>query len=374
VRPSSRDGSDGPSGRLPVWDDDPVVTEPNDVDEPSAAVLRDDPGAWDAFVAGASAPSYLQASPWATVKAANGWTAARIVTDSLSGPIGAQVLVRRPRPLLRGFAYAARGPVAAGRLDGAGIDRFSAAVRAAGRSLRASHLRIDPEVEDPDGSVVRALRTAGWRPAPEIQPRMTRIIDLDRPEEEIWAEIHRKWRQSITKAGRDGTTVVPAGPERLGEFHAIHVRSMERAGLPYRTEGTYRMLWEAFAPSGHADLLFAEAPDGEVLATILLIGWGPTINDLYGGMTDTGAKRRANYLIKWHAIRRAREAGYRRYDLWGLPSPAVAAFKEGWGGRHVEYIGAWDLVLDPLGRLLFEAAVTIRSRVVRLRGGRRDDD
>jgi lipid II:glycine glycyltransferase (peptidoglycan interpeptide bridge formation enzyme) len=339
-----------------------------------AATLRSDPVAWDRFAALVRAPSYLQASPWASVKRPNGWDATRAVADGPHGPIGAQVLVRRPRPLHKGFGYAARGPISTGPLDDAAIGAFTDAVRAAAGEMHVAHVRVDPELEDPDGTLAAAFKRAGWRRAPEINPRTTRILDIGRPEDEVWNEIHRKWRQSITKAGRDGTTVVPGAPERLSEFHAIHVRSMERAALPYRTEQTYRNLWNAFAPSGHADLLFAEAPDGETLATILLIGWGPTTNDLYGGMTDPGAKRRSNYLIKWHAIQRARELGYTRYDLWGLPTPAVAAFKEGWGGRQVEYVGAWDLVLDPLGRLAFETAVSVRNRLVRLRGGRRDPD
>ncbi len=338
-----------------------------------AATLRTDDAAWDAFVAAAPGSSYLQATPWATVKRPNGWSPWRVVAETPSGPVGAQILIRRPRPLPWGFGYAARGPIAADGLDDAAIEAFTDAVRADAAGRRIGHVRIDPEIEDPDGTIARALKRAGWRHAGPINPPTTRIIDLDRPEEEIWGDIHRKWRQSITKAGRDGTKVVPAGAERLGEFHAIHIRSMERAGIPYRTEATYRALWDAFAPSGNADLLFAEAPDGEVLATILLIGWGPTTNDLYGGQTDAGARRRANYLIKWDAIKRAKAHGYRHYDLWGLPTPAVASFKEGWGGRHVEWVGAWDLVLNPLGRVLFEGAVEARERLLAVRrGGRRD--
>ena len=68
--------------------------------------------AWDAFVEASDPGSYLQLSGWARVKAANGWTAVRL-RDEASG-VGAQVLVRRPRPLPWGFAYAPRGPVATG--------------------------------------------------------------------------------------------------------------------------------------------------------------------------------------------------------------------------------------------------------------------
>ena len=77
-----------------------------------------EPEAWDKFVEGHEPGSYLQLSGWATVKAANGWAAHRIVTDVpvAAGPtapdrIGAQILVRRPRPMPWAFAYAPRGPV-----------------------------------------------------------------------------------------------------------------------------------------------------------------------------------------------------------------------------------------------------------------------
>jgi lipid II:glycine glycyltransferase (peptidoglycan interpeptide bridge formation enzyme) len=78
-------------------------------------------------------------------------------------------------------------------------------------------------------------------------------------------------------------------------------------------------------------------------------------------MTAAGGERRANYLLKWEAIRSSRAAGAASYDLWGLAHPGIAHFKTGFGGREVRYIGAWDLVLDPLGRQVY--AVAQRSRV-----------
>ena len=60
-----------------------------------------------------------------------------------------------------------------------------------------------------------------------------------------------------------------------------------------------------------------------------------------------GGDSRANYLLKWEAIRTSRERGATSYDLWGLATGGIAHFKTGFGGREVRYIGAWDLVLDP---------------------------
>ena len=118
-----------------------------------AAVLRADDEAWNRFVAESSAPSFLQATAWAAVKRPNGWRSVRIVVDAPGGPVGAQVLVRHPRPLPKGFGYAARGPVTAGPLDAAALGAFTEAARKAAGGLGIAHLRMDPELADPDGSV-----------------------------------------------------------------------------------------------------------------------------------------------------------------------------------------------------------------------------
>src|SRR4029079_2117775 len=86
-------------------------------------------------------------------------------------------------------------------------------------------------------------------------------------------------------------------------------------------------------------------------------------------MTAAAANSRANYLLKWEAIRTSREAGATSYDLWGLATGGIAHFKTGFGGREVQYIGAWDLVLSPLGRRAYELAQRVRVQLARRRGG-----
>jgi lipid II:glycine glycyltransferase (peptidoglycan interpeptide bridge formation enzyme) len=332
-----------------------------------ATTLRTDDAAWNDFVAGSSAPSFLQATPWGVVKRPNGWRSARIVVDAPSGPVGAQVLVRHPRPLPKGFGYAARGPIATGPLDADALGAFTEAVRRAAAGLGIAHLRMDPELEDPDGLIASTLRKLGWKPAPEIQPSSTRVIDLTRTEDELLADLRKKTRQSLHKAQDDGTNVISAGAERLPDFHATLAGTMDRVGLPFRSVRFFRDLWDAYAPAGQAMLLLAETPEGEVVSGTFLVGWGTTIVALYGGTNAEGRKRNSKYLVNWEAFRRAKAAGYERYDLWGLPNEGIAYFKAGWGGREVHYVGAWDLVVDPLGARIFETAVLARATVGRLR-------
>jgi peptidoglycan pentaglycine glycine transferase (the first glycine) len=331
---------------------------------------------WDAFVQASDPGSYLQLAAWAEVKAVNGWRAVRSVeTDASDQPlIGAQILVRRPRPMPWAFAYAPRGPVAADWSRDA-IARFTTTLRGL-RSVSGpvAHVRIDPEIEldgpfDTDGALRESLRATGWRPAPPIQPSATRLIDLQADEQALWGDLRKKWRQYVNKARTAGIAVVDAEGDRLGEFYRIYRETAERAGFLIRTEQAYRDVWEAFRPRGLARLLFAQASDGTPQAALFLIRCGRRVVEPYGGMTQPGAESRANYLLKWEAIRSSKEQGAMTYDLWGLATGGIAHFKTGFGGREVRYIGAWDLVLNPLGRLAYEGGQRARVWYARRRRG-----
>jgi peptidoglycan pentaglycine glycine transferase (the first glycine) len=334
-------------------------------------VIPTDPDAWDQFVEGNEPGSYLQLSGWATVKTVNGWSAHRVAADR----VGAQILVRRPRPMPWAFAYAPRGPVAE-TWTAESVRAFTESARRTLPELvgRVSHLRIDPEIEldghhDQGGEVRRALRAAGWRAAPPIQPNATRIVDLRPDEEALWSDLRKKWRQYINKARNAGIAVVEGDGARLPEFYQIYRETADRAGFLIRAEGAYRDVWNAYAPEGRARLLFAQTASGEAVATLFLVRSGPRVVEPYGGMTVAGGDSRANYLLKWEAIRTSREAGATSYDLWGLATGGIAHFKTGFGGREVRYIGAWDLVLDPFGRRVYDVAQKGRVWWARRRHG-----
>jgi lipid II:glycine glycyltransferase (peptidoglycan interpeptide bridge formation enzyme) len=330
-----------------------------------------EPAAWDAFVAENALGSYLQRTAWARVKAANGWTSARVVAGGAM-PIGAQVLLRRPRPLPWAFAYAPRGPVATA-WTAESLGAFTEALRSAPLG-RVSHVRIDPEVErdgplDPDGSLRGILADAGWQPAPPIQPPSTRVIDLAADEDALWGDLRKKWRQYVNKARSNGVTIAELPGDPIGQFYAIYRETASRAGFLIRVEQAYRDVWEAYRPTGDATILFAIDADGTPQAALFLVRNGHRVVEPYGGMTVDGGALRANYLLKWEAIRRAREAGAATYDLWGLANPGIAHFKTGFGGREVRFIGAWDLVLSGLGRRTYVMAQRLRVERARRRAG-----
>lgn len=329
---------------------------------------------WDAFVEGNPLGSYLQRSAWARVKAANGWTMARVIAPAaVDEPgIGAQLLLRRPRMVPWAFAYAPRGPVADAWTSTA-LARFTDTLRGA-RLPRVSHVRIDPEIEaggplDPGGGLGAALDDLGWRAAPAIQPATTRLIDLTTGEPALWDGLRNKWRQYVNKARTLGVTVGEPVGDPIAPFYRIYRETAARAGFLIRTEQAYRDVWDAYRPSGDATMLIASDAGGAPQAALFLIRNGSRVVEPYGGMTAAGAELRANYLLKWEAIRRAAMTGGTVYDMWGLAQAGIAHFKAGFGGREVRYIGARDLVLSEPGRRFYVTAQAARVQLARRRAG-----
>src|SRR4051812_46610229 len=328
--------------------------------------LRYDDSVWDAFVESAANGEYLQLSAWAKVKAPNGWRSVRVAADGGSGAIGAQVLLHRLGPVPASLGYATCGP-AATNFDKASIDAFTAELRATAKRERLSHITIDPTISNPD--VALRLAEAGWKRTKTVQVDRTWVVDLDQPEEALWQGLRSKWRQYVQKARKNGLTIDEVGVEGIDDLFRIVVDTANRAGFVYRSKETYRRVYESFAPSGRARMLLARKPDGEAVAALMLVHCGPKGVEPYGGMTGPGAQSRANYLLKWEAIRSSAERGLRVYDMWGMATPGIAQFKQGFGGREIRYIGAYDLVTSAPLRTGFGLYHGTRVRLGRMRRG-----
>ena len=372
--------------------------------------MAPDTSTWDAFVGRCNPGSYLQTSAWAEVKSPNGWKPMWLMGSTMlasnsgaaaiaSGPapaepgeigpadehdaersgakcaFGVQLLVRKPRLFPWAFAYAPRGPVFE-CWNPVTTDAFTSALRGAVAAgpARISHVRIEPEIElggpaDVDGELRHALRRCGWRPGTPIQPPRTRQVDLRADESALWGDLRKKWRQYVNKARKSEVRVVDATVDRLPEFYSIYRETARRAGFVIRTYESYLGVWRAFERLGMARLLMAEGPDGVGMATLFLLRVGDRVVEPYGGMTPAGADSRANYLLKWEAMRTSREQGAASYDMWGISHEGIEHFKAGFGGREIKYVGAWDLVLDPAGRLAFDGAQTVQDRIGAWRHG-----
>ena len=323
-----------------------------------------DPQAWNRFVERAPYHAFPQLWEWGELRAAAGWRPLRLaVGPSQDQPLAGAQLLLRGLPLVGwNLAYVPRGPI--GALDEPAVrDALVAALRSLGRRERIATVRADPETA-PTDSYGAGLLIRPWRAAEKVQPPTTRVIDLGVGEEQLRAGLKRKHRQYVSKAERagvsierfDASTPPDAARAALADFNRIYRHTADRAGFVARVPEYYERVWSIFAPAGRCRLSFAVL-NGERVATIFHFTCGDRAVESYGGMTDPGADSRANYLLKWAAITDFAAEGFAIYDMWGLATGGIRHFKEGFGGREVEYVGARDLPLRASADALLRVAV-----------------
>jgi peptidoglycan pentaglycine glycine transferase (the first glycine) len=328
--------------------------------------LRDDDAAWDAFVATSETSFPLQMTPWATAKASTGWSAARVVADGGSGPIGAQVLMRRLGPGPYAMGYAPRGPVAT-RFDAASVEAFSDALRGFAKTQRLTHVTADPGLEGDEPGTL--LSGAGWVPSDNVQLESTQIIDLAPSEEQLWSDVYKSSRRYANGARKRGCSVKEGDESDLTVFYDILAATAVRSGFIPRALDAYRDVYRVFAANDAARILIGYLPDGTAVSSKLILTSGGRASQLYGGLTDEGGKARSGHFFEWEAIIRSKAAGATIFDMWGRSTPGIAHFKQGFGGHVVEYGGTWDLVVNPTVRSLYIRGRRAFVRVSRRRRG-----
>jgi lipid II:glycine glycyltransferase (peptidoglycan interpeptide bridge formation enzyme) len=152
---------------------------------------------------------------------------------------------------------------------------------------------------------------------------------------------------------------VEALPEWYGVYEATARRKGFRAHAFHYFEELLRLPQTARdeagpdAPAPHMELLLAIS-DESPIAGLLLGRYDAVAYYLFAGSLPHRRDAMPSYGLQWEAIRIARQAGCRWYDLFGvspngLPGHALHGmyvFKTGFGGRLVHRRGAWDYVLD----------------------------
>jgi lipid II:glycine glycyltransferase (peptidoglycan interpeptide bridge formation enzyme) len=273
-------------------------------------------------------------------------------------------------------------------------DAFWAGVHRAAKKRGAIFLKVEPNVELGEqvtkAGVDRKMQALGFQPAGRLQPARTIVLDIDKSEDDLLKAMKPKTRYNLRLAGRRGVLVRRAETlDDLRAFYRLLEVTGERDEFGIHTFPYYEQMWKVFGPGGDnsALVLLAEHPDeqeraGGPVAGLLSLRFGREAVYMYGASANRGREHMPNYLLQWEAIRWAREQGCTVYDFWGIPdapsddgeegsgeadkgsgpvSPINARsglrgvywFKKGFGGREIEYPGAYDYVYNRVGYALW---------------------
>lgn len=189
-----------------------------------------------------------------------------------------------------------------------------------------------------------------------ILPQHTFHLDLTASEEEIISRMKEKTRYNIKLAQKHEVRVEEKNdPDGLEIFIKIAMETAERQGFFSHPAQYYRELWDILNPRGMAHLLIAYYQQTP-LASIMLFNFKDMLYYPYGGSATVYREKMPNHLLHLEAIKLGKRLGCRTYDMWGAykdnptekdPWFGIYRFKEGFGGKPVDYPQTVDLVFQP---------------------------
>lgn len=278
----------------------------------------------------------LQLWGWGEVKALHGWKAERVFVYRDREIIGAAQLLIRPLPsVFKALVYSPRGPVA----EEGEREVVLAALADYAKTTGAVSVTFEP-----DWGEMPFLE--GWIHSKNtiLIPR-TLILDLSYGEDELLNAMTKKTRQYIRKSEKEGLHIRRVkNRKELDLCLAIYKQTASRAGFALHDDQYYYDIHEKM---GDNSPVFGAFLNGEPVAFLWLAVSEHTAFELYGGMNDQGQQLRANYTLKWEAIRQMKKWGIKRYDFNGLLNDGVSTFKQGFADHEDMLAGTFDKPLSP---------------------------
>lgn len=240
-----------------------------------------------------------------------------------------------------------------------------------------------------------------WNLRPSAHPLFTKYtfqLDLTKSEEELLKSMHSKTRYNIRVAEKHEVKVSEDNSDEAFKIYLKLTReTTARQKFYAHTEQYHKLMWQALGirnkESGirgknhnskfiihdsnrlTAHLLLAKYKNEPLVAWILFV-FKDTLYYPYGASSDKHREVMASNLMMWEAIKFGKKLGLKTFDMWGALGPdpdpkdpwyGFHRFKLGYGPKHVEFVGSYNLVIKPFLYQFYVVADNLRWLYLRLK-------
>ena len=206
---------------------------------------------------------------------------------------------------------------------------------------------------------------------PSVQPTHTLLLDLNKSEEHLLAEMHQKTRYNVRLAEKKE---LEFSDNKIGFdiFWRLMLETARRDKIKLHSKKYYKLMLQI--PNCH--LLVANC-QSKMLAGGIFMGFGDTFTYVHGASANDHRDLMAPYFLHWRAIQFAKSQGYRYYDFGGVnPSDekdfdfraswaGITRFKRGFGGEVFSFAGSYETPFQPKVYKLFQQIKKIRKFIIK---------
>ena len=339
---------------------------------------------WNDFVKASPNSSLLQSFKWGEFQEVLGRKIWKLVMKKENQWLILSLVVKHNLPMGRSYLYCPQGPIFQNReYKIENTELLFDKIKELAKKEKAIFLRIDPAISiSAYGGPVEGWQNSVFPPMAdqpkagkiqelgliktkkEIQPKDTLILDITKSEDELLSHMHHKTRYNIRLAERKGVKVRQSTDSKdIDIFWHLMLKTAQREKFKSHSREYYKKQLEVLGKEGLVKLFLAEY-QGKIIASNIVSFFGSKATYLHGASLYQYREVMAPHLLQWQAILEAKKQGCTSYDFWGIapkdssdhPWAGITRFKKGFGGKEIHYIGAHDLVFQPIWYKLYNLA------------------
>jgi len=234
-----------------------------------------------------------------------------------------------------------------------------------GREENCIFIQLEPNVVQSSNLKVQNELKPSFHP---LFTKYTFVLDLTKSEDELLKNMHHKTRYNIRVAQKHEVQVIEENSDKaFKEYLKLTKETTKRQSFFAHSEQYHRFMWKTLR--GKIAHLFLAKYKGKILAAWIVFVYGGTLYYPYGASSSEHREVMASNLVMWEVIKWGKKIGLKKFDMWGAlelnpdehdPWFGFHRFKEGYGPKHVEFVGSYDLVIKPFWYELYKIADKIR--------------
>lgn len=213
---------------------------------------------------------------------------------------------------------------------------------------KAIDIRVSPF---DDINLTKVLLANGYR----ISKRLTSIIDLTIPEDDLCKKLKKETRSQIRQGTRYGLEVIEQNDDKgVTDFYNCLKAVGKRSEIYIPPKKFYETLIEILVPKNMARIQLVKH-EGKTIGSGLTIYYKDMLVTRYWAAYSEFFNLRPYNVLVWNIMVKAKELGYKICDLGGMPADennGIYRFKAGWRGelKNIDWY-VKDLKFETLRKL-----------------------
>lgn len=210
-------------------------------------------------------------------------------------------------------------------------------------------------------------------------------LDLTPSENELLQHMHHKTRYNIRIAQKHGVVVKEeVSDEAFRAYLSLTQETTNRQRFYAHSPTYHRLMWQVLGKqkkqhglSAHLFIAYYTPPgqtESIPLTAWMLFKFKDALYYPYGASSSHYKEVMSSNLMMWETILFGKRLGLKVFDMWGAlgenPNKQDSwygfhKFKMGYGPKHTEFIGSFDIVINPFRYELYKIANKLRWQLLK---------